>query len=199
MARSLKSIEIELQNRLPRIGLDVSLEQYITDPGLVSRIVFLAYSNGHIEGKSVVDLGSGYGHFAYASRLMGSARTTAVEIDSRLIRATERTLREAGIEVLNMDVRDLQGHWDTAIMNPPFGSVNPGADRPFMQKAVEVADYIYAVHNSKSAEFTDRFYSSHGTVISRHLLQITVPRMYRHHREEKAYVRSILYCVRVSR
>ncbi|MFB6216919.1 MAG: METTL5 family protein, partial [Candidatus Aenigmatarchaeota archaeon] len=81
-------MKTELKKKLSRVeGFSqprVELEQYVTPPELAADLIHTAYMQGDVEGKEVVDLGTGTGILAIGAALAG-AQVTAVEKDSDAI------------------------------------------------------------------------------------------------------------------
>ena len=53
---------------------DAALEQYPTPPELAAHVVHLADLHGDVDGRTVIDLGTGTGMLALAAALRGPAR-----------------------------------------------------------------------------------------------------------------------------
>ncbi|MGC8506521.1 MAG: METTL5 family protein [Thermoplasmata archaeon] len=181
---------------IPR-SYSIRYEQYVTSPDIAARMVYQAFLDGHIMGKTVVDLGCGNGILSVAAALLGAASVSAYDIDEEMVRVATRNSRDYPISVHRSDVKDINSHFDTVLMNPPWGSSSAHADLPFIEKAGEIADHIYAIHNSTTEEFLDRFYGEMGTVRRKILVSIDIPRIYPHHTKKSAAVSGIIYCVDV--
>ena len=41
-------------------------------------------------------------------------------------------------------------------MNPPFGSQRPGADKIFLEKAMNIANHIWTIHLSETRKFIEK-------------------------------------------
>ena len=41
-------------------------------------------------------------------------------------------------------------------MNPPFGSQRPGADKIFLEKAMEIATNVWTIHLSETRKFIEK-------------------------------------------
>jgi putative methylase len=135
-------------------------EQYQTPPGLAARLLYHAFVKGDIQGKRVCDLGSGTGIFSIGAALLGAEDVVGVELDGEAIRvAKENAIRlEVGPRFIQGDLRDpglplLLGTFDTVVMNPPFGSQNAHADRPFLDTALGLAGVVYGIFNAGSRDF----------------------------------------------
>ncbi|WEL19781.1 METTL5 family protein [Candidatus Nanohalococcus occultus] len=161
-----------------------SLEQYITPPELVSDLVYTAYMQGDLEGKKVVDLGTGTGSFAIAAALLG-AEVTAVEKDPKALETLRENIKTAGveIEVIEQDIRDLNREFDTVFMNPPF-SVHTELGEEFVRKALEIGDVIYAVLNPKLKERLKEFSDLHE-LKEAETYEISLPPTLAFHTEER--------------
>lgn len=148
-----------------------ALEQYPTPPDLAAHVVHLADLHGDVDGRTVLDLGTGTGMLALAAALRGPARVFGVELDrDALSTATENERRVAASAPVHwiqgdatrlpLDVPDPV----TVVMNPPFGARdgNRNADRGFLATASRVAAVSYSVHNAGSREFVEAFAADNG-------------------------------------
>ncbi|MFB6190849.1 MAG: METTL5 family protein [Candidatus Nanohaloarchaea archaeon] len=145
-------MKAELAQKLSRLeGFEdpkIQLEQYVTPPQLAADMVHAAYMQGDIEGKRVVDLGTGTGILAVGAALAGAEKVVAVEKDSEALEVALENARDAGvesvIEFVEKDVEDFEGSFDTCVMNPPF-SVHSELLEDFYRAAFSVADAVYAL------------------------------------------------------
>ncbi|RYJ13664.1 methyltransferase domain-containing protein [Halogeometricum borinquense] len=149
----------------------VELEQYPTPPGLAAHVVHVADLNGDVEGKTVVDLGTGTGMLALGAALRGPARVVGVDIDAdALDTARENRIRvgtTTPIHWVRADATQAPLCIDeptTVLMNPPFGAQHghEHADRAFLQTAASLSDVSYSVHNTGSQEFVEAFAADEG-------------------------------------
>ncbi|WP_393971945.1 METTL5 family protein [Oxyplasma meridianum] len=188
-----KDLAIFLQNLDHSVIYRNDLEQYPTDAETAATVIFNAFMSGDIAGKSVVDLGTGNGLFAIGAHVLGAETVVGIDVDSEQVRIARKNGEGTGIKFLQMDVSEVTGHFDTVIMNPPFGSVVKGADRPFMEKALEIGNKIYAIHNLKGIEFVSKFYGKNATVLRIERLGIRVPRIYAHHTSDYSVIPSVFF------
>lgn len=195
--KSKKQLEIALQKLRPIEQPKNTLEQYPTDASTAAHVLTLAYNDGNILGKSVVDLGTGNGIFAIGAKMLGASRVVGVETDPDQVEIAKLNCEGTDVEILLGDISQIQEKFDTAIMNPPFGSVKEHADLPFIRKAAEIASNIYAIHNAKSYEFLKGLYSTVGEIVYEEYINLEIPRLYAHHTKERATVKSVLFVVRV--
>lgn len=194
-----KKLEIMMEGLEVPATLDSSLEQYFTDPSLAASILFHAYYRGDIRNRVVADLGAGNGIFSFGMSMLGAREIYAVEKDHNLSESISRNCMYMNVTVVNSDVRDFRKKVDTVIMNPPFGSVVPHADLPFMEVALECSSMIYSIHNDKSRKFVRDFYFKRGRILGEYGIEILLRKFYDYH--EKKYVRvpAVLFVVKTGR
>jgi putative methylase len=166
----------------------ISLEQYMTPPQLAGDIIHTAYMNGDIEGRSVVDLGTGTGILAAGAVLAGAETVTAVEKDPDAIEIAERNFESLnirdGVEIVEEDVTEFSGSFDTVVMNPPF-SVHSDTGIEFMKKAVEIADSVYAVSHPGARRQVDKYLRGMDhRVVGAEDYKISLPATYGFHTED---------------
>lgn len=194
---SKKELEIFLEKLERPPSYKNWLEQYPTDPGLAAHIATLAFLDGNVAGKTVADLGAGFGILSVAFAALGASRVIAVEVDSDLVNLGMENANGFPIDYVNSDVRGFSERVNTVVMNPPFGSVNPHSDVDFLEKAVCISENIYSLHNAKSANFVENFLSSHGTIIRREEVSIRIPRIYGHHKKDWMDIPAFFFTTRV--
>lgn len=194
-----KNLEIALQKLKVQKTFSNNLEQYPTDAHTASTVLNLAFMDGNIKGKTIADFGAGNGIFSVGCALLGAKKVYSVEVDPSLVETLRENTLSLQVEVINADINDFHEKVDTIIMNPPFGSVKKGADFPFMDKAVQLSNYIYAIHNRRSRAFVESFYRSGGEIFRISDIMIRVPRIYQHHRHDFEAIESTLFCVKVVR
>jgi putative methylase len=167
------------------------LEQYHTPPDLAAHIVHVADLQGDVEGRTVVDLGCGTGMLALGAALRGPERVVGIDVDpAPLSTARENERRVAA----RTDVPWLRADATraplcpedpvTVLMNPPFGAQtgNEGADRAFLETAVDVAGVSYSVHNAGSEEFVEAFAAEEGGEVTHAFAaEFELPRQFDHH------------------
>jgi len=104
-----------------------------------------------------IDFGCGNGIFAIGSALLGAKETIGIDIDEEMIKLAERNAKKMNVRArfLKMDVQQFSEKCDVVIMNPPFGAqfANRGADKKFLEKAMETAGIVYSLHLKEGIEF----------------------------------------------
>ncbi len=194
MKKELAIILEKLQGfRNPKI----ELEQYVTPPSLASEIVVTAELMGDLE--LVIDLGCGTGILAIASALLG-AKAVGFDIDAEALRIARKNAKavEVQVDFVLSDVRFVEvSRRGTVIMNPPFGIQRRHADRPFLFKAMEIADVIYTIHSAGSERFIRRVCAENGFEVT-HLWRYKIPlkRTYAFHEKEFKWIAVEVYRLR---
>jgi len=184
----LRQLEIALQRcagyTKPRAGL----EQYQTPAPLAARLLYDAFMQGDIEGRTVCDLGSGTGILAIGAALLGASTVRGIEIDKDAIRIAQENARLLGadVEFVNADIavtHEKTEPCDTVIMNPPFGAQkqNVHADRPFIDAALAIAPVAYGIFNTGSTPFVSAYIEGRGRVAGQVSGTFTIKRTFAFH------------------
>jgi len=189
-----------------------SLEQYTISEAIAAAILYLAaYTNGDIVGKTVLDLGCGTGRLALAASYLGAQYVVGVDIDKTAIKTAFKNSEKAGSKVnvqwVLGDIGAVTGSFDTVLQNPPFGVQKRAADRKFLEKALDVGNVVYSLHNHPCTDkqliqrlkanqggllqvepspFIERFVESRrGVVKAVYAMLMTIPRMFDFHTKMK--------------
>jgi putative methylase len=175
-----------------------TLEQYRTPPELAAHIVHTADLQGDVEGRRVVDLGTGTGMLALAAAFRGPELVVGVDVDpaplqtarenrNKVATATQIDWVRADATRPPLDADDET----TVIMNPPFGAQagNEHADRAFLKTAAEIASVSYSIHNEGSQEFVESFAEDNdGDVTHSFQAEFDLPNQFDHHEEERRQI-----------
>jgi len=169
----------------------VDLEQYRTPPDLAAHLIHTADLHGDIEGRTVVDLGTGTGMLALGAVLRGPDSVVGVDLDSMPLstaRDNERRVAAAAdIEWVLGDATAVPLSSEgptTVVMNPPFGAQagNEHADRAFLATAADIAGVSYSIHNAGSAEFVESFAGDNGGEVTHAFeAELDLPRQFEFH------------------
>ena len=176
-------------------------EGYTLDAESAANMAYIAaWVYGDVEGKRVIDLGCGTGILAIAASLLGAEWVVGVDIDRESIRVAVGNAKKLGVNVdfVAGDIDCVRGHFDTVLMNPPFGSWHKGADIKFLKKALEISDVVYSLHKRSPSvrEFLGRRIPQLGGVIDHvYEMDITISRTYKFHRKKRYLVKADLYRV----
>ena len=115
-----------------------------------------------LSGK-VADLGCGTGRLAIGAAILGG-EVTGFEIDETAldIATNYSEKNNLDIEWICSAVENITEEFDTVIMNPPFGSQRPGADRIFLEKALQISDQIWTIHMAETRSFIEKLVDERG-------------------------------------
>jgi len=170
---------------------NVHLEQYQTTSELASELLWLAYHQGDLETKTVVDLGTGNGILGIGALLLGASHVYFLDLDKGALEICKKNLLSLKIlkkkyTLLEGDVASFDYKVDTTLMNPPFGVQKKGADKTFLTVAMDQAQAIYSIHKFESKKFIDSFSLDHGFMVEGVLKrEFILRKTYAFHTKEK--------------
>ena len=187
-------LALKLQQVNPHPRPKVALEQYTIPADLAAEILFTAcYVHDDIEGKFILDLGTGTGRLALGAAVLGAGYVVGIDIDPLSLSAASKSSEilgaSADVDWVLGNIETIRGHAQTVLMNPPFGTKQPHADIQFLQCALNVGDVVYSIHKSSTREFLNGWLQNKGFQCE----QITSTRMeIRHqfpfHRKPRRFV-----------
>jgi predicted RNA methylase len=190
-----KDLEILLSKLKSSPSPKIELEQYTTPLRIAAEMLFLAgFVNNDIYGKRILDMGSGNGCLAIGAKLMGADQVVGVEIDLDNIRialenAVTVDLKKDEISWINGPIETVAPHFDTVIMNPPFGTRKEHADRDFLEKAIEVADVVYTIHKKSTRKYLLEYIRSMGRRVDAVFqMALDIPHIYNFHNKRKKII-----------
>ncbi len=205
-----RNLEIALSKVKPHPAPKAYLEQYTIPANVAAEFLYLAaYVNDDIIEKTVVDLGCGTGRLAIGAALLGAKQAVGVDIDKTAVKLASKSAVNLGVKdttswiVADIDV--INGAFDTAIQNPPFGVQKRKADRRFLQKSLQLAQRIYSLHKGENSKelaktltrgtpirptqpsvFLKRFIENRlGKIHATYAMNMTIPHMFKFHRKRK--------------
>ncbi len=194
-----KELEMRLQRVAPFENPSAALEQYPTPSTIASDILFSAYANGDVDDKVVNDLGCGTGIFSIGAKLLGARTVRGYDISRSALDVAGKNseLLDVDVELNEYDIGDVKDRADTTFMNPPFGCQNRRADRPFLDKAMELSDSIYSIHMADTLGFLDEYVRSKGReIVAYATYKYNIPHTFTFHRKEKKEVDIVVVNVR---
>lgn len=162
-------------------------EQVPTPAGIAAELGYLGAAKGDLAAARVLDLGCGNGILAIAAKLLGARHVVGVDRDATAVEVARRNGRRVGADVewRREDVASVDGPFDTVVTNPPFGAQRRHADRPFIDKALQVGRVAYSFHNGLTESYVrNRIQARGGRVTDRILYDFPIPRSYAFHRDE---------------
>ena len=173
-------------------------EAYTIDAESAAEIAYIAFLNGDIEGKKVVDLGCGSGILGIAASLLGARMVLGIDIDKSAVKtaALNAKMVNAKMELVAGDIECVTGEFDTTLMNPPFGTWKRGADVKFLRKALQISNVVYSLH--KRSDPVRRFLKEKipkmmGRIDWRKEMELIIGRVYSFHRKRRYRVSADLY------
>lgn len=198
MVQTLRKKKLEIiLSRLKEIpNPKPELEQYTIPGDLAAQIINIAYLQGDIKNKRVLDLGCGTGRLTIGSVLMGAKEAIGVDISEDVLKIAQEN-REISEKLTNQkiqnkinfvkkDVTDWKGKVDTVVQNPPFGIQTLHADRVFLKKALECGKKIYSLHRSyeKTRKFLTKFIEQNGGRVEKIIrFKFRIPYMFKFHKK----------------
>jgi putative methylase len=216
-------LELFLSRVKPHPSPNVNLEQYTLSTSAAATMLYLAaYKCGDIVEKQILDLGCGTGRLALGAAFLGAGSVVGVDIDKVAINvAIENSVNTNFRDRIDWVVGDIDvvdGQFDTVLQNPPFGVQKRNADRKFLEKALEVADAVYSLHNHPvtdkrlltklkvgggqplqvgASPFLQKFVEEHGgRVEAVYALLLAIPKMFDFHTHAKYETVIDLYVIR---
>jgi putative methylase len=215
-------LELFLSQIKPHPSPNVHLEQYTTSESAAATLLYLAaYTYGDILDKRVLDLGCGTGRLALGSAFLGAEFAVGIDIDRLAVKLAAENSAKIGFETkvdwIAGDLNAVAGNFDTVLQNPPFGVQKRGADRVFLEKALQVADAVYSLHNHpftdeplvkrlkrnagllqvEASPFIARFVEAHGGRIKAvYAVLMTIPHMFGFHKKARSEIIIDLYVIR---
>jgi len=194
-----KRLSMLLSQLAPSPKPKLMWEGYTLDPEAAAEMAQVAsWENDDIAQKTVVDLGCGSGVLAISAALTGAAWVVGVDIDREAVKTAQSNAlkADAGVDLVIGDVRCVKGHFDTALMNPPFGTRKKGADVQFLEKALEIADVVYSLHkkgDSVRSFLRQKVPRIGGRVDQVREMEIVIQRTYSFHTKRRYTVKVDLY------
>ncbi len=194
-----KDLDIRLERVRPFREPSAALEQYPTPATIASDILFAAYANGDVAEKTVNDLGCGTGIFAIGAKLLDAEKVRGYDVSSSALAIAKENAEtlKTEIEFIETDITGVNDRADTTFMNPPFGCQNEHADRPFLQKAMELSDSIYSIHMANTIGFLEDFAASYGReIVARATYNYNIPHTFSFHSKTKQKVDIVVVNIR---
>lgn len=186
-----RDLEIRLQSVRNFEDPNASLEQYMTPATTAADILFDAYRAGDIEGLKIIDLGCGTGMFSIGAWMLGAGMVKGFDISPKALDVAKRNAEDIGAEVdfILSDVSSVDEGADTVFMNPPFGCQSRNADRPFLDKAMEISECVYSIHMANSVDFVKEYCESKGrSICSCKIYKYEIPHTFAFHTKTKKTV-----------
>jgi len=193
---SKRQLEIQLAKlkilQTPKLGL----EQYPVSPDVAAELLYMAgFEHRDLQGE-IIDLGTGTGRLAIGAAIMGSMRVVGVDIDETAIAVSRENAVAAGFQVkwLGSDIDEVEGKYDTVIMNPPYGTRSPHLDVRFLERAFELAPVSYSFHKSSTRKFLKSFIAKRNRKVDGlRSMSLNIPHLFPFHHKKWENIQVDLY------
>jgi putative methylase len=193
---SRRELEIALDKTKPFDDPDWHAEQYTTPAGIAANLLWHLHLGEHLAGRQVLDLGCGTGRLGLGSILLGADHATLVDFDGEALDNVDKNasiLNVASAEydtVLNSaEAFQPRQEYDTAVMNPPFGTQDKGADTSFLSKATSCSDIVLSLHKAATQEYVMRWIVDHdGVILDQHRIRFPLKNTMHHHDRDTEHV-----------
>ncbi|MEM2924502.1 MAG: METTL5 family protein [Methanocellales archaeon] len=189
-----KQLEILLERVKGFPDAKVEMEQYFTPASIAAELLHFAYMQGDLKGV-VYDLGCGTGILAIGAKLLGAEKVIGIDSDINALRIARENAKQLDVEVefIACDVSHVRGSADTVVMNPPFGAQKKGSDRPFLNKALEIAKVVYSIHNAGSKQFIEEFIQGKARITHFKRMLFPLKRTFKFHKRDIERIEVELY------
>ena len=193
---SKRQLEIQLEKlkilQNPKLGL----EQYPVSSDVAVELLYMAgFEHRDLRGQTI-DLGTGTGRLAIGAAMMRSMKVVGVDIDETAIALARENAVAAGVQVewLVSDIYEVEGKYDTVIMNPPYGTRSPHLDVRFLELAFELAPVLYSIHKSSTRDYlTDVIAKKNRKVDAVRSMSLNIPNLFSFHHKKWENVKVDLY------
>src|SRR6266516_7447320 len=116
--------------------------------------------------------------------LMSPAHVVGVDVDARALELARENGMTAGVKVkwVHSTIDELDGTYDTVIMNPPYGTRTIHADTRFLDKAFQLAPITYSIHKASTRTFLARYvHKSNRRIAEARTMSLKIPHLYTFH------------------
>lgn len=201
-----RHLEMILDGLKPHPNPKAHLEQYSIEGNLASELLFFAEAD--IKDNFVIDLGCGTGRLSIGAKLLGAEHSVGIDIDLETVDCAVENARNSDVLVdfFNLDVKEINKKFfeekypdfnnfkHVVIQNPPFGSQKKYADRIFLDKAFEIGDVVYTIHNTATRDFLIKYVEEKGRKIT-NIFQANfrIPAIYEFHKKNAVNVPVDIY------
>ncbi len=151
-----KELAVQL-SKLKQVEKPIAkLEQYQTESETAAEVLWFAYMNNDIQNKIIADLGCGDGILGIGALLLGAKEVYFVDVDNESLLVAKHNIESLKLKnavLMRSSVEEFNKKVDLVIQNPPFGVQREHADKPFLEKAMQISNTIYSFHKIESKGF----------------------------------------------
>jgi putative methylase len=203
MADKTRPSKRQLEIRLGRLKIlekpILKLEQYPVSSETASELLYMAgFEHNDLEGR-VIDIGTGTGRLAIGAALMGAKEVVGVDVDENALALAKENAETADVRIewLQCEIDEVNGRFNAAIMNPPYGTRTSHADTRFLEKALQLAPVVYSIHKSSTRGFLLQFVKKlRADVDQVRSMTMTIPHLFEFHENKRGTVQIDLYRIR---
>jgi len=181
---SKRQLEIKLSKLKILETPTLRLEQYPVSPEAAAELLYMAgFEHDDLEGR-IIDLGTGTGRLAIGAALMSPAHVVGVDVDARALELARENAKTAGVKVkwVQSTIDELDGTYDTVIMNPPYGTRTAHADTRFLDKAFQLASITYSIHKTSTRTSIGRYINkSRRRIAETRSISMKIPHLFSFH------------------
>ena len=189
-------MEIQLEKLKILQAPNLRLEQYPVSSKVAAELLFMAgFEHRDLMGETI-DLGTGTGRLAIGAAIMGSKKVVGVDLDEKTIALARENAAAAGVQVewVVSDIAEVEGSYDTVVMNPPYGTRIAHLDVQFLERAFELAPISYSIHKSSTRDHLKRVTTRKGRVIDEiRSMDLGIPHLFSYHEKKWENVQVDLY------
>ena len=193
---SKRQLEVQLGKLKIFVKPNLKLEQYPVSSETASELLYMAgFEHNDLDGR-VIDVGTGTGRLAIGAALMGAREVVGVDVDERALAVARENAEKTAVRVewVQSEIERVRGEFDTAVMNPPYGTRTEHADTRFLEKALELAPVVYSIHKSSTREFLLQFVTKLGAQVDQvRSMKMAIPHLFEFHDKKRANVEIDLY------
>jgi predicted RNA methylase len=196
---SKRQLEIQLGKLKILEKPNLKLEQYPVSAETASELLYMAgFEHNDLDGR-VIDIGTGTGRLAIGAALMGAKKVVGVDVDEHALTLAKENAESAAVQVgwVQSEIENVNGRFNTVIMNPPYGTRTTHADTRFLEKALQLAPLVYSIHKSSTRDFLLQLVMKLGAQVDQaRSMRMAIPHLFEFHEKKRAIVEIDLYRIR---
>jgi predicted RNA methylase len=196
---SKRQLEIQLGKLKILEKPNLKLEQYPVSAETASELLYMAgFEHNDLDGR-VIDIGTGTGRLAIGAALMGAKKVVGVDVDEHALTLAKENAESAAVQVqwVQSEIENVNGRFNTVIMNPPYGTRTTHTDTRFLEKALQLAPLVYSIHKSSTRDFLLQLVMKLGAQVDQaRSMRMAIPHLFEFHEKKRAIVEIDLYRIR---
>ena len=194
--RSVRRLTQELSRLKTFENPKIQSEQYATPPFIAADWVWQMALKGELAGKTILDAGCGPGILGIAALLLGAKHVYFIDNDPEAMKICQenynKTLQnyeigEATFICENIVLFDQEV--DLVVQNPPFGTKEKHADKPFLETAFRVSNLVYSMHKTVTDAFIEAVAKDFSfSVVEEWKYKMPLKSQFSHHKKDVKYI-----------